>query len=87
MELKGFLALLFRAAPTAYGSPQARGMQLPATATATATWDPSYVFNLHYSSWQCQIPNPLSEARDQTQILMDTSQIRFCCATVGTELF
>ena len=29
-------------------------------------------------------PNPLSEARDRTCILMDTSQICFCCATVGT---
>ena len=30
------------------------------------------------SSWQCQILNPLSKARDQTCILMDTSQIHFC---------
>ena len=28
--------------------------------------------------------NPLIEAKDQTQILMDTSQIRFHCATAGT---
>ena len=27
--------------------------------------------------------NPLSKARDRTRILMDTSQICFCCATVG----
>ena len=29
---------------------------------------------------QCQILNPLSEARDQTRNHMVPSQIRFCCA-------
>ena len=29
-------------------------------------WDPSCVCNLHHSSRQCQILNPLSEGRDQT---------------------
>ena len=38
--------------------------QLPAYTTATATRDPSLVCGLHHSSWQCQILNPLSEARD-----------------------
>ena len=33
------------------------------------------VFNLHHSSWQRQILNPLSEARDQTHVLMDSSGI------------
>ena len=28
--------------------------------------------------------NPLSEARDQICVLMDTSQICFCCITMGT---
>ena len=32
-------------------------------------------------SW---IPNPLSKAREWTLILMDTSQISFHCATMGT---
>ena len=45
-------------------------LQLPVY--TTATWDPSHVYDLHYSSWQRQILNPLSEARDQTCILMDT---------------
>ena len=31
--------------------------------------------------------NPLSEARDGTCILMDASQIRFSCATMGTPAF
>ena len=39
-------------------------LQLPAYATATATQDPSHVFNLHHSSRQRQILNPLSEASD-----------------------
>ena len=39
-------------------------MQLPAYATATATWDLSRVCDLYHSSQQCQIPDPLSEARD-----------------------
>ena len=47
-------------------------LQLPADTTAIAVWDPSRVCSLHYSSRQCQLLNPLSMARDQTCILMDT---------------
>ena len=49
-----------------------------------ATWDPSCVLDLHHSSWQHQIPDPMSEARDQTYVLMDPSQIHFHCTTTGT---
>ena len=56
-------------------------LQLPAYAAATATWDPSYVYD---HSWQRWILNPLSEARDQTRILMDTSWVCSCCTTMGT---
>ena len=59
-------------------------LQPPATATATAMLDQSLIWDLHHSSQQCQIPNPLSEARGRTHVLMDTSWIRFCCATTGT---
>ena len=52
-------------------------LQLPASTTATATWDPSHGCDLDHSSGQRQIPDPLSEARDQTHILVDTSWIRF----------
>ena len=51
-------------------------LQLVAYATVTAMPDLSHVSDIHHSSGQCQILNPLSEARDQTQLLMDTSQVR-----------
>ena len=59
-------------------------LQLLAYATATETWDPSYVCDLHHSSQQHQILNPLCKTRDQTSVLMDTSQIHFRCAMTGT---
>ena len=59
-------------------------LQLPAYTTATATQDPNHIWHLHYSSWQHWIPDPLSEAQDQTCILMDTIWIRAHCATMGT---
>ena len=39
-------------------------LQLSAYTTATATWDPSHICDLHHSSQQCQILNPQSQARD-----------------------
>ena len=59
-------------------------LQLPAYAIVTAMRDLSGVCNLHHSSQQHQIPNPLSEVGDQTSILMDTSQVHFRCTTIGT---
>ena len=50
-------------------------LQLPAYNTATATWDASLNCDLYHSAWQCQILNPLRETRDQTHLLMDTSQV------------
>ena len=46
--------------------------------------DLSCICNLHHSSWQCWILNPLSVARDQTCILVHASQFRFRWATTGT---
>ena len=69
------LFFLFMAAPEAYGSSQTRGWIGAAVAgctTATATLDPSCICNLYRSLWQLQILNPLSKARGQTHILMDT---------------
>ena len=59
----------------------------PAYTRATAMLDPSRVCNLHHSSRQCWIPNPPSEARDQTHILMDTRQACYCWTTTGTSWF
>ena len=60
--------------------PRLRGtseLELPAYATAAALRDLSCVCDLHHSSQQCWILNPLGEARDGTCVLMDTSQICF----------
>ena len=79
--------LLFGAPPAAYGGSQA-GVQselhLPAYITATAPRDPSHICNLHHSSQQRQIFNPLSEARDRTHNLIVPSRVRFLCAVTGT---
>ena len=40
-------------------------LQLTAYATATAMRDPSRICDMHHSSQQHQIPNPLSEDRGQ----------------------
>ena len=80
---QGFFFCFF----TAYGSSQERG-QMGATAASlhhshgNTRSEPH--LDLHHSSQQHRIPDPLSKARDQTSILMDTSQIRCCCATRGT---
>ena len=49
------------------------GLHLPAYATATP--DLSHICDLHHSSQQGQILNPLSGARDQTCLLMDTGWV------------
>ena len=76
-----FFFFFFRATPTTYGSSQARGaaseLQLPAYTTVTATWDLIHVCNLHHSSGQRKILNPLSEARDQTRVVMDMSWVHY----------
>ena len=52
-----------------------RELQLPAYATATATWDPSPVCDQQHSSWKPWIFNPLNKARDHTRILLAISQV------------
>ena len=63
------------AVPAAYGNSQARGRIGAAAASYTkamALWDLS---KLYHSLLQCQILDPLSEARDLTYILKDTSWV------------
>ena len=52
-------------------------LQLQTYTTATAMWDLSCVGDLHHSSWQRWILNPLSGARDRTRVLKDTSQVHY----------
>ena len=59
-------------------------LQLPAYATVTAMPDPSHVCDLHHSSQQCQILNPLSEVKDGTPNLMVPRWISFRCTMMGT---
>ena len=62
-----FHLVFFRAVPSAYGGYQARGL-IGATAASlhyshsNARSEPPC--DLHHSSWQCRILNPLSGARD-----------------------
>ena len=58
-------------------------LQLPAYATGTVMWDLSHVFDLHHSSRQFGILNPLSEARDRTGVLMDTSRVSYPLSHYG----
>ena len=51
-------------------------LQLLVYTTATAMPDLSYICDLHHSSQQCRILNPLSKARDRTHNLMIPSRIR-----------
>ena len=74
-----FFVSFFRAVPSAYGTSQAY-------TTASATPDPSHVCDLYWSSGQCQILNPTSEARNRTQVFMGTSQVRYCWVTMGTPI-
>ena len=50
-------------------------VQLPAYTTGTATQDLSHLCELHSSSQQRQVLNLLSETRDGTCILKDTSRV------------
>ena len=62
-------------------------LQLLAYATATATRDLSHICDRHHRSWQHGILNPQSEGKDQTFILMDTSQIHNPLSHNGNSIF
>ena len=73
-----FFFLLFRAAPMAYVSSQARG-RIEAIAACLchshSNKGSEPCLQLQHSSQQPGILNPLSEARDETRILMDPSRV------------
>ena len=85
----GFIFLffcLFRAATTAYGGSQARGL-IGATAASL------HHSHSNFKSKPClkptaqrQIFNPLSEAKDRTHKLMVPSWIHFHCTMMGTPI-
>ena len=52
-------------------------LQLPTYTTATATLDLSHIYDLHHSSQQRQILKLLSEARDQTHVLMGPHGVHY----------
>ena len=73
-----FFVLLFRATPAAHGGSQARGRNGALAASlhhSHSNAGSERVCDLHHSSQQRLILNPLSEDRDQTRILMDTSRL------------
>ena len=76
-----YLFLHFRATPTAYGDPRLGAAGLCHSHSNAGS---SFICNLHHSSRQHQILNPMSEARDQTHNLMVPTWIRFLCAMMGT---
>ena len=63
----------------AYGGSQAGGRMGAVSAGLSQSHsnlgDPSHAHDLHHSSQQHQILNPLSEARDWTWVLMDASRV------------
>ena len=83
-----FFFFLSIAAPAAYGSSQAR-VQIRAAAAglhhshSNAGSEPC--LDVHNSSRQCQILNPLSKARNRgTCLLRNTSWVHFCWVRMGT---
>ena len=85
-----FFLWLFQAAPWPMEVPRLgvkSELYLPVYATATAMQDPSCICDLHWSSRQCRILNPMSEARDRTRVLKDTNRFCYLCAMMGTPFF
>ena len=83
-----FFFNLFRAAPKACGGSQPRGQIRAAAAGLHHSHGHArskHLCNLHGNSQQQhRILNSLSMARNQTCVLMDTSQVHYCWATTGT---
>ena len=79
------LSIFFNAFTEAYEVPRLGvklEVQLSAYTTATATQDLSHFCDLYHSSQQRRILNTLSEARDWTHVLMDTSRVHYSWATI-----
>ena len=80
-----FFFLAFQGHNWAHGSSQDRGRIGAAAGSLCHSHGNArsdHVCDLYHSSQQRRIHDPLSEASDQTHILMDTCQVHFCCATM-----
>ena len=74
-------------APIAYGNSQARGWIRAIAASLHQSHSNGRSKPLLWptpSSWQCWILNPMGEARDQTPVLVNTSQVCYHWDTMGT---
>ena len=72
---------LFMATPVVHGTNQSCGWSLCHSPRSELHWDLCCSLRQHW------ILNPLSEARDQTDILMDTSWVCYHWTTTGTPLY
>ena len=85
--MKGTPSLTFFLVLQVYGSSQARGRIGTTAASLHHSLQHlqhlSPIFGLYCSSWQHQILNP----PDWTHVLMDTSCVHYCWATMGTPIF
>ena len=76
-----------KATPIAYAISQATG-QIGALTTGLhhghSNMGSKPCLQLHHSSQQHWIPNPLNKARDWAHILMDTIWVHYCWAMIGT---
>ena len=70
--------------PGVKSEPQQCGMWSVSATYTTAMWYVIRICNLHHTSWQHQLPDPLSKTRDWTHTLMDISRVCYCWVTVGT---
>ena len=72
-----FFGLFSRDTHAPYWSSQARVLIVAAAASLHHSHSNAAYTTAHHSSWQCQILKPLSEARDGTHVLKDTSQVHY----------
>ena len=83
-----FIFLLLRATSASYGSSQVRGRIRAAAAglhhSHSNVESEPHLQPATKAHGNARSFNPLSKARDQTCVLMDTSLIHFHCATMGT---
>ena len=76
-----FFFCLFRATPAAYGSSQARGLIRASAAVHRHVGSGPHLWPIPQLTTMLDPQPTLSEARDRTHVLMDTSRVHFCWTT------